>query len=417
MTAAMSRAFHLRHIRWVEVEKLVLLMVLAALAQSSFAADHVTVQQLEKAVAEARGMADKDAAQRLTALELTERLSTTRLAKLEADLPGEHTRMALLAAADASAFLNLPATDILRDAAPDSATQGKIMSAAADFVMATIPRLPDFSATRTTTRFHDLNLSYMFGEPVVVPNQPFLLLDRLSATVLYRDGREVVETTRAKSGGNREPYQTGSANHGVFGLFLTTVMTDILKGKMGWAHWEQGASGPLAVFRFAVAEEKSDYTVRYCCVATGDGAMAEFMAVPDFHGEIAVDPKSGAVLRVVVKTDLKPGLQVSRNDLLVEYGPVEIGGKSYICPVRSVSITRAADVVARGVVYRDGQAFYDEIAGVPEVTAINDVVFDNYHQFRGEMRILPAESADQDGSTPAPRAATPQKPPPTHLLP
>ena len=59
---------------------------------------------------------------------------------------------------------------------------------------------------------------------------------------------------------------------------------------------------------------------------------------------------------------------------------------------------------------------HSEALNLPKVTAINDVVFEDYHQFRGEMRILPADSADQDGTAPAPGAAAPPKPP-THLLP
>jgi hypothetical protein len=417
MAATMSKALHLPLVELLGARKLVLLLLAAMFTQAAAAVERVSVEQLEHAVVETHGKADKDAAQRIGDMELTERLSTARLEKLEPVLPGEHARLALLALADASAFLDLPAADIPADAAPDLATQGRIMSAAADFVMATIPRLPDFSATRTTTRFQDLKLSHVFAEPIIIPNQSFLFLDKLSATVLYRDGHEVVETAHTKKGGNREPYQTGSTTHGVFGQFLTVVMSDILKGKMGWGHWERGAAGPLAVFRYAVAEEKSNYTVRYCCVLSGDGVFREFKAMPRYHGEIAVDPKSGAVLRLVVKTDLKSSQLVSRNDMMVEYGPVEISGKKYICPVKSVLITRVSDVISRGILYRDGKAFYDDIVGAPEVTAINDAVFDNYHQFRGEMHIIPADSADQDGTTPAPGPAPASPPPPTHLLP
>jgi hypothetical protein len=47
----------------------------------------------------------------------------------------------------------------------------------------------------------------------------------------------------------------------------------------------------------------------------------------------------------------------------------------------------------------------------PIVTAINDVIFENYHQFRVEVRILPEESSEPDSNAPAP--APPPKPPPT----
>jgi hypothetical protein len=394
------------------MRKLTLLLFLAAFALPAIAVKLVTVQHLEQAVAEARSKADKDIAQQLTKLELTERLSTARLDKLKAELPGDQSRKALLAVADASAFLNLPAADILHDPPPDSATQGKIMSLAADFVVATLPKMPDFFATRTTTRFNDMRVEYLFGEPNIVQNDGFHLVDKFSDTVLFRDGRELVQATTAKKGEISAPPQTGLANWGVFGPLLGIVMTDVLKGKMGWGHWEQGATGPLAVFRYAVAEGKSGYTVRYCCFQSDGAVLREFKAVPPYHGEITIDPATGAVLRLVVNTDLKPGPQIFRADLLVEYSAVEIGGKSYICPARSISISKAIEVVSREVASPDGKATYTVLAGMPDVTSINDVVFDNYHQFRGEMRILPADNADPNISAPSLQPAAPSASPP-----
>jgi hypothetical protein len=96
---------------------------------------------------------------------------------------------------------------------------------------------------------------------------------------------------------------------------------------------------------------------------------------------------------------------------------VDIGGRSYICPIRSISITTASFVVSRGIKYSGGQAFYDDIVGTPKVTSINDVAFRNYHQFRSEMRILPEDSAgpdvDKDGNKPSDAPANPQKTPPS----
>jgi len=391
---------------------LVLLLFLTAFAFPACAEKRVTVEQLEQAVAAAHGKPDKDVAQQLTRLELTERLSTARLDKLKAELPGDQTRRALLAVADASGFLNLPAADIPHDAPPDSATQGKIMSRAADFVVATLPKMPDFLATRSTTRFNDLKVEVVFDDPTIVQNQGFHLVDKFSDTVLFRDDREVVQAATGKKGEKNAPIQTGLANWGVFGPLLGVVMTDVLKGKMGWGHWEQGAAGPLAVFRYAVAEGKSSYTVRYCCFQSDDAVMHEFKVVPSYHGEIAVDPTTGSVLRLVVKTDLKPGPQMFRADLLVEYSSVEIGGRNYICPARSVSISTAMEVVSKDIISQDGKTYYAGLVGKPNVTAINDVVFDNYHQFRGEMRILPAESADPNTSAPALAPAAPPASPP-----
>jgi hypothetical protein len=245
----------------------------------------------------------------------------------------------------------------------------------------------------------------------------------VSATVTYRNGREVVEPPAGKKPGSTVTSTTGLSNWGVFGPLLGVVMTDVLKGKIGWGHWEQGADGPLAVFRYAVAEDRSNYTVRYCCFRGEHGEMRQFEAVPAYHGELSVDPASGAIYRLVLRTDLQQELPMERIDVVVDYGPVEIGGKRYICPIESTSISRAEAQIFHGYwFYVDKHGKPDpgsnrvkrtETVSQPKVTAINDVVFENYHQFRAEMRILPEESAEPGGNAPAPAPVPAPKPPPT----
>jgi hypothetical protein len=42
-----------------------------------------------------------------------------------------------------------------------------------------------------------------------------------------------------------------------------------------------------------------------------------------------------------------------------------------------------------------------ETVSEPKVTALNDVVFDSYHLFRGEVRMLPADSSAPEENAPA----------------
>ena len=269
----MSKAFHLRRIALVEVKALAWLLVLAIVAFPAFASERVTVQQLAQAVADLHGKADREVAQRLTVLELTERLTRQRFEQMKAALPGDKSRQALLALTDASAFLDLPVADTLHDPAPDSATQGQIVSRAADFVVATISRMPDFFASRTTTRFQDSEVSEAaksasvkgYGGSFISSDGGFFLKDKNTDTVTFRNGREVAESVTKKKSGSSVTVSSGLANWGIFGPLLGVVMADVMRGKIGWGHWEQGPQGKLAVFRYAVPKDRSNYTVRYCC--------------------------------------------------------------------------------------------------------------------------------------------------------
>jgi len=66
-----------------------------------------------------------------------------------------------------------------------------------------------------------------------------------------------------------------------------------------------------------------------------------------YHGEIAVDPSDGSILRVTVIAELKLDNPITSANLAVDYGPVEIGGRTYICPVKSVAVSDVRMVVQK----------------------------------------------------------------------
>ena len=134
----------------------------------------------------------------LSDLQLIERLNTAKLLQLEGNLPGSHARQALTALADLSAFLSLPPAEIPPTPAPDLAEQRRIMALTITYVSKTLHQLPNFSATRITTRFQDQPQGYEKGGSRFVPAQPLAQAGSASATVFYRDGGEVVNASLGK---------------------------------------------------------------------------------------------------------------------------------------------------------------------------------------------------------------------------
>lgn len=373
-----------------------LVVFLCASAFLASASRKITVPQLTQLLIDANRKHDKDLAKQLSGLELSERLGSDKLAKLQAGLPGRNSRMALLALADASVFLPLPAAEIPSTAPPDAESQSQILSRAADSLVAAVHKLPDFFARKTTTRFNDLKVSYLSPtEPVIVEHQPFQYRDTFSDTVYYRDGHEVDETKEKEAKAKSRP-RNGLENWGVFGPLLRIVVTDIYKGKMEWSHWEQRNGSPVAVFDYAISKENSNYIVRYCCLGPPGGAWHSFESIPAFHGEIAIEPATGAVYRLVLITELLPSDPIFQAEIMVEYEPVEIGGKMYICPRKSVTITTAISPIAKGGTCfgntgdSGGSDCVPPRVLKPKDTWIDDISFDSYHVFRSESRILPA---------------------------
>ena len=138
------------------MRRLAVMIVLAGMALPALAARQMTVEELAQAVAPLKGKRDADAAWQLAGMQLSERLSTARAEQLEKEMPGEKSRQALEAVADASQFLDPPAADIPAKATPDFAEQRRMMGLVVAYVAKTIPLLPNFFATRVTTRFEDV---------------------------------------------------------------------------------------------------------------------------------------------------------------------------------------------------------------------------------------------------------------------
>ena len=134
---------------------LALLFALTGFMLSAFGAKRVTVDRLEQTLAAAHSLQDAEVARQLSDLELTERLSTAKLNRLETELPGEKSRQALMIVADASAFLDPPAAQISDQPTPDLATQRKILALSVNYVTQTLHQLPNFFATRVTSSFED----------------------------------------------------------------------------------------------------------------------------------------------------------------------------------------------------------------------------------------------------------------------
>jgi VWFA-related protein len=379
-----------------------LLLLLTALSLSAFAAKHVTVKQLEQVLVASHANPDAKVASQLFEMELTERLDPTTLARWEAEAPGPETRQALLALADMSAFLNLPAAEIPSTTAPDFNAQRRLMAMTVDYVSKTISNLPNFFATRVTTHFEDTPQGFEKAQTGVIPAQPLHFAGNSSANVVYRDGAEVLEATVGK-GNKSAPAAQGLTTSGEFGPILVTTLLDAAHAKLAWSHWEQGAHGPEAVFGYVVPKEKSHYQVEFCCVQ-GNGRNSVFRQLSGYHGEMAVDPESGAILRLTLQADLKPSDPILKADIMVEYGPVEIGGKTYICPVKSVSNALAKPQVPASILMQgfQTQASAQYTPNVPghQQTLLNDVAFVQYHVFRADARVMAGNDGQTSGKPP-----------------
>ena len=409
---------------------LCLLIVCIALRVSAadlWASSRASIEQLERIVSASQTRSDAEAAKQLLALELTERLGMARLQQLKAALPGEKSRQALIALADMSAFLPPPGYEIPATAAPDQASQRRMLALTVKYLAKALPVLPNLFASRDTIRFE--------SRPNPVPDDnesPLRTAGQSAVTVFYRNGQEFLDAPPAKNAKHRTP-DRGLATWGEFGPILSTVFIDAAQNRLEWSHWELSGAAPQAVFRYSIPQAKSHYDIRFCCITESYGMETNLLTErTGYHGEITVDPDSGTILRLTVTADLDPGNPIARASLLVEYAPVELGGKPYICPVRGIAVALAPDpkTVDNTLALRQtatssntrptvAKTSLTTLAHAPQQVLLNDVTFRDYHLFRADLRMVTGKeeqqvaAASQVATTPSPQPSTAETSKPT----
>ena len=393
-----------------------LLLLLALLPMPAFAAKRVTVDQLSQVVASSPKEKDSKIAGRLNDLDLTERLSAKKLAAFEAALPGPESRTALVALADQAEFLDPPPAEIPNQPAPSLDEQHAIIAKSIQYAMGVLHRLPNFFARQDTIRYEDsppiLQVTNNSQSGNLSPYQPLHPISRSVATVLYRDGQEILQDQTAETSAI-----TGLITSGEFGPILSVLYGDLPSGNLRWGYW-QDVSGLRAVFRFNVPKAASHYQVNFCCIA---GRV--FQESSAYHGELTVDPADGAILRVTLIADLEKRAEITEAELMVEYGQVELGEQKYLCPLRSVSVahapmqdTQPVDPQQVSLAVHGGPPGGGPTSGslgwkatdAPLETMLNETTFDNYHLFRADAQILRADNAKGELAPAKPPKGSPE---------
>jgi hypothetical protein len=364
----------------------------AIFAAPPAAATNLSIDQLDQLLKEMYGQGDVKVARQLAGIQLTERAGAAQMAQWEAALHGDRSRKALMAVGDASAFLAPPAAETPSPPPPGAETSKQILARAWDYVEQTLPRFPNFFANRTTTSFafttksnlhppdlmgnpHETSRSGRFRYEALGPAQAsdpqmpqLFFLGSSTQEVTYRGGMEVANSPAPAAAARRAPIQLDT--NGEFGAFLGLVVLDISQDQVVWEHWEQGANGLLAVFRYAVPSEKSHFAV------TLPDQPSES---PAYHGEIAIDPASGAIGRMTLLATTSGVNFFRETSMLVEFAAIEIAGVAYVCPVHAVAMNRYFNVFEYGNTAH---------TPVPFASSINDVSFTNFHRFRSEAHIV-----------------------------
>lgn len=352
---------------------------------------------------------DTEIARHIAAVALTERISQTTLARLSAQFRSSpQTFAALTILAKQSEFLDPPADELLANPAPDGVAQQRLLQIARQYVADTLRGLPNFLATRTINLYDDR------PQPAKPGEWP-------TRSGLHMVGTSSAEISVTRERDDQPPAQSsavweskfGLVSGGEFGTTLGMILAETTAGNVTWSHWEKGEGGVLAIFRYSVPASASHFEVisSYQREASVEGTRSArdargvsgielrpnassnniqvVRSRPAYHGFISLDPASGTVYRVTMEADMNKGLPFRRAAILVEYGPVDIAGARFVCPLRSLAISEA-------------QTNAQTIVGSAVTEWLNETLFTDYHRFGSSSRVVTqTATTEAPGSAPA----------------
>jgi hypothetical protein len=369
------------------------LLLLAAVPAFS-AARKITVGELTDMLLtmHKEGKSDADVATALKQVALSEMVDRETLNALSGDVPGQLSLEQIYVLEARSATLPPPPSDIPTTPALDAATQQALLNKASAYASGTWAQLPDLRVTKTTLRFQD-NVEALADasgahsgttDELVVSSvvNPYNFVHYISASdtsVAFEHGAEKLPVDKTQWGRNKM-IEVMDPDPDLATVFEEAKDSASIK----WERWERVNGKAAAVFSFNVPKKKSRMGVHVCCFPDIEQAGLISMNVPNntssptagtssaagtfrtdtswnlykedrtgYHGEFLIDPETGIVVRMITEAEQKPSEMVHQVDTRIDYGPVAVGGKTVVVPVKEFVIT---EVVPNGEAQAGGSA-------------------------------------------------------------
>jgi hypothetical protein len=352
----------------------------------AWCAKPITVGQLEDMVRSLQqaGKPDVEVATALKQVELTEQLTPDRMNGLISRVPGMQSTAQIFILEGRAADLIPPPSELPNLPQPSPDLQQGMLGKADAWIAGTYDKLPKLSASVTTLRLQD-NVEAIAGASGLQGGaQDVVTSSGLSKTATFMHYINSTQKQVAFEHG-AEQFQPDKIKMawGANGMIdiqkqppsLTLIFKEAkTSGSLHWARWQHVYGKAVAVFTFSVLRKASGLELNVCCfpsvkqfgVATFYTALTGPVLAPDqptakgaasggaegnlqtstewknykaivpYHGEIFVDAESSIVLRMVVEAETAQTDVVHQQSVRIDYGPVAVGGKVSMLPVRTV---------------------------------------------------------------------------------
>jgi hypothetical protein len=321
----------------------VLIFAVVLLAQRQ-----MTVAQLTgfiKSSVEAK-LTDKDIAEALKKIQLTEKLEPNTIGQLMSLGAGPRTSAALRELASASANLPAPAPPPVSTATfiisapkpqatmltvPDSVEREKILDAVRDYALNYTANLPNFICTQVTRRQED---------PTGTGNS-YRSVDKIQEQLTYYEHQEnyKIMAVNGQLVENKDRRKMGGAmSEGEFGSMMYEIFDPATAAEFEWTRFGKLDGVIMNVFSYRVPQERSHYSILH---------NDTNRIISGYHGLIFARKDSNAIIKITLECDTIPAsfpVQDVKEEL--SYGVVKISELEFVVPIKWESHSRDGRILA-----------------------------------------------------------------------
>lgn len=305
------------------------------------------VQSSEKIIKEDRTMTDKQLADFLAKVKLTDRLEPKVIEDLEALDLGPFTRRALeKLRVESQSLAPSSVQQVLPDdpiPPPSSVEQGAILNDVREYVENYDANLPDFVCTEVEHRLLAPRPGTRYGgSPGSEPS--YQESDTITNRLSYFEHKEEKKPILVNSRPVFTSYDNlnGSTSNGDFGTMLRDLFSRRAQARFEWARWATLRGRLTMVFGYRVAQPNSTFSIGVKDIKRE--------IVTGYHGEVFVDKGTHKVTRLVQIADgIPPDFPVHHAQERLDYDYADIGGHQYLLPYRGELVMEGDEVFSKNL--------------------------------------------------------------------
>ena len=334
----------------MSVQVLMRCVLLAVLCSALWAEVRMNVEQLRAFITSSTrlGHSDKQIADYVKNIRMIERLDASTVEDFGA---GPRTTEALKRLSDASKDLPAPkpprrSRSCSRFLRPTRRNRVARSMPPASTRCDYSKKLPNFICTQVTRRYEDPSgLEFWQSQDTVV--------EKLSFFEQKEDYKLLFVNNRAYTG-QRENIG-GTVTRGEFGTRMKETFDPKSAAEFEWERWATLRGKRMHVFRYAVPQERSEYSVAYGRRSLSLGT----------RGLVYIDRETYAVMRITLEvTEVPASFPISHILAILDYDYSKVGNQEFVLPLKATTVARRGRTLFK-----------------------NDVEFRNYNRFGAEATI------------------------------